>query len=105
MHQVTAGAHSAMFVNAGNNVFIDKGGQQFNKIGMDSGMSLHQAVQSGQQDRAAEQGRELGPTHLTGVIDNLLGGKSAEPQAYLLLNYNSALVKNPRVRTMSPPCR
>jgi len=43
--------------------------------------------------RAAEQGRELGPTHLSGVIDNLLGGKSNEPQAYLMLNYNSSLVK------------
>jgi molecular chaperone HtpG len=43
--------------------------------------------------RAAEQGKDLGPTNLTGIIDNLLGGKAGDPQAHLLLNYNSGLVR------------
>jgi molecular chaperone HtpG len=45
--------------------------------------------------RAAEQGKDLGPTNFTGIIDNLLGGpaRSNEPRAHLLLNYNSALVQ------------
>jgi molecular chaperone HtpG len=48
--------------------------------------------------RAVDQTKDAGETHITSMLDSILaGGRAgsggAEPLAYLLLNYNSALVQ------------
>ena len=56
LHQVATGAYAAMFIDTGNNIFIDQCCKQFDQTGMNTGISLHQTVQSGHQDGFAECG-------------------------------------------------
>ena len=44
--------------------------------------------------RAVDQSRDAADTHMTSMLDSILSGSmSSEPRAYLLLNYNSPLVR------------
>ena len=56
LNQVATGAHAAMFINTGNNIMIDQGGQQFHQAGVNAGMRLHQTVEPGHQHGFSQQG-------------------------------------------------